>query len=125
MKAAADGLPEVGPTARTLGVRAGDKAPHNDVTATAPTDSVVPNTGGMSVAPDDPTNLPKNRRPAALGGTGNDPVWEIDDSDLGEELKFRQDKKTHGFVEVAQEMTLYEYEQVLTATRTKWRRVVG
>ena len=125
MKAATDGLPEVGPTARTLGVRRGDSTPHNDVTAIAPADPVSPGTGGMSVAPNDPANLPRNRRPASLGGTGRDPVWEIDDTDLGADLNFNQDSTTHGVVEIKGEMTLDEYEQALAATRDKWRRVIG
>jgi hypothetical protein len=79
----------------------------------------------MSVAPKDPANLPKNRRPASLGGTGKDPVWEIDDTDLGEDLQCSQDTSTHGVVEVKVEMTLDEYEQALAATRGKWRRVIG
>jgi hypothetical protein len=125
MKVSADGLPEVGPTARSLGVRAADQAPHNDVPAAAPTDSITPGTGGMSVTPNDPMNLPKQRRPAALGGTGKDPVWEIDDADLGSGLQFRQDKPTHGLIEVKDEMALADYEQALAATRDKWKRVVG
>lgn len=125
MKMAADGLPEVGPTARTLGVRPADKAPHNDVQVSSPDDAVTPGVGGMSVAPNDPANLPDNRRPPALGGFGKDPIWEIDDAELGAELTYRPDTQTHGLVDVAREMTLAEYEQVLAATRGKWRRVIG
>ncbi len=125
MRTAADGLPEVGPTARTLGVRTGDRAPHHDVAAILPTDTVAPDAGGMSVAPNDPANLPKNRRPASMGGTGSDPVWEIDDSELGAELRFSQDSVTHGVIEVKDETTLDEYEHALAATRDKWRRVIG
>lgn len=125
MKAAADGSPAIGPTARTLGVRGGDKAPHNDVEAVAATDAVSPGLGGMSVAPDDPSNLPRNRRPAALGGTGADPVWEIDDSAPGAGLTFTRDSSKHGVVEAAQGMTLAEYEAALAATADKWRRVIG
>ena len=34
---------------------------------------------GMSAAPNDPANLGKNRRPPQVnGGTGKDPVWEIE-----------------------------------------------
>ena len=124
MKVADDGLPEVGPTARTLGVRPVSNAPHNDVAAAAPTDVTAPGSGGMSVAPDDPTNLPENRRPPALGGFGKDPVWEIEQADLGPGLSFNRDKPTHGVVEPDRPMTLAEYEQALAATRVKWRRVV-
>lgn len=125
MRTAPDGTPEVGPTARTLGVRPGDRAPHNDVPAVGSADAVLPGFGGMSVAPDDPANLPRNRRPTALGGTGNDPVWEIDDADLGPDLRFNQDRPTHGAVEPSRVMTLSEYEAALAATAGKWRRVVG
>lgn len=125
MKVAADGLPEVGPTARTLGVRRGDRAPDNDVIATAPTDTVLPDGTGMSAAPDDPANLPRNRRPPALGGTGKDPVWEIDESDLGDALQFTRDSAAHGVIETRDETTLAGYEGALAATRDRWRRVFG
>ena len=78
MKVAADGKPEVGPSARTLGVRPGDLAPHNDVEAIRPTDPVGPGQGGLSVAPYDPLGLPRARRPIQLGGVGRDPVWVLD-----------------------------------------------
>lgn len=125
MKVAADGLPEVGPNARTLGVRHGDQKPHGDVTAIAPTDPVLPRTGGMSVAPDDPTNLPRARRPAEFGGIGKDPVWVIDTADLPSMLEFRQDSATHGLIEPATNttLTLAEYEWALAVTRETWQLV--
>lgn len=125
MKVDADGLPVVEPSARGLGVRAADKAPHNDVQAASADDDVGPGTGGMSVAPNDPANLPVNRRPAALGGFGKDPVWEIEDTELGADLSVRQDTQTHSLVDVARTMTLAEYEAALAATRDQWRRVNG
>jgi hypothetical protein len=125
MKVAADGLPEVAATARTLGVRRGDQVPTNDVNAVAPGDPVPPGTGGMSVAPDDPANLPKARRPAEYGGLGKDPVWVIDSDDLPPVLEFRQDSPTHGLVEPAANttLTLAEYEAALESTRGLWRLV--
>jgi hypothetical protein len=48
-----DGKPEVSPTARGLGVRAG-----RDVAAIDKDDLVFPGGGGMSVSPDSPMNLP-------------------------------------------------------------------
>jgi len=80
----------------------------------------------MSAAPHDPANLGKNRRPPQLnGGTGKDPVWEIDTAALGPKLQYVQDKPTHGFVGSREAMTLAEYEQALAATRTLWVRVIG
>jgi hypothetical protein len=80
----------------------------------------------MSVAPDDPANLAKNRRPPQVnGGRGKDPVWEIDTDELGPDLQFHQDKPTHGTITPARPMTLDEYEAVLAATRLKWIRHAG
>lgn len=123
MRIAADGLPEVGPSARTLGVRHGDQAPHEDIAGVRPDDVVGPGGGGMSVAPDDPANLPRNRRPPEFGGIGKDPVWVIEVAELPPELTFRQDKPTHGLVETAAETTLADYEAALASTRERWKQV--
>ena len=73
-----DGLPQVGRSARQLGVRPLDRLPHDDVSAATADDRVEPGEG-MSAAPNDAANLGKNRRPPQVnGGTGKDPVWEID-----------------------------------------------
>jgi hypothetical protein len=120
MREAADGLPEVGPTARTLGVRPGPD-PRADVAAVAPDDWVLPGTGGLSTVPDDPIHLPHHRRPAILGGPGRDPVWVIDSSTLGTDLAARQDQPTHVHVEPAAPMTLQSFQDALTATRPLWR----
>jgi hypothetical protein len=80
----------------------------------------------MSAAPQDPANLPRNRRPAQVsGGTGKDPVWEIDTDDLGPNLQYVQDKPTHGVVAPKPPMTLADLEQALAATRARWVRVIG
>jgi len=47
---------------------------------------IVGGGGGMSVAPDCPGHLSEHRRPAEHGGTGKDPVWELDVADLGSPL---------------------------------------
>ena|SRR5215213_2102878 len=119
MREAADGLPEVGPTARTLGVR---PHPHGnaDVAATFPTDLVHPGGGGASVAPNDPINLPPLRRPRSLGGTGKDPVWWIESDDLGPDLAFRQQSSIHGLIEPARTMALAELDRALADTRKRW-----
>jgi hypothetical protein len=116
-----DGLPRVGSSARELGVRGLDKAPNNDVDATLPTDTVRPGKG-MSVAPLDPGNLAKNRRPPEVGdGTGKDPVWVLDSDDIGAELRFNQDKPTHGLLEPARPMTKAEFDRAIAATRDRWK----
>ena len=121
----ADGLPQVGRSARQLGVRPLDRLPHNDVSATSLEDLVNPGEG-MSAAPNDPANLGKNRRPPQVnGGTGKDPVWVIDTAELGPKLEYLQDKPTHGVVGPNVPMTLQDLEQALAATRARWLRVIG
>jgi hypothetical protein len=122
MRAESDGLPAVGPSARTLGVR-----PGIDVLATAPGDTVSPATGGLSVSPDDPLALPSFRRPPAFGGTGKDPVWYLDVDDLGTGLAFRPDpsRSGHGFIEPAVPMTLDQFDDGLLGTRPFWKLVAS
>lgn len=120
MKEAFDGLPMVGPSARMLGVRHGNQ-PTPDVLASDPSDLIQFGQGGMSVAPDDPLRLQKHRRPASLGGTGQDPVWYIEVDDLGPDLDFRQDRPDHGLVEPQRPMTLQEYQAALAVSRSAWK----
>jgi len=77
----------------------------------------------MSVAPDDPMNLPRHRRPAESGGMGDDPVWEIDSDDLPDLLRYTPDAKDasrHGFVEPTEIMSLDDYQEALAASRGFW-----
>lgn len=118
MRAASDGKPVTGQTARTLGVRPGIDIP------VGVDRLVVAGEGGMSVAPDSPVNLPAHRRPPEHGGTGSDPIWELDVTELGHELVYREDPLmpgVHGFVEPSVPMTLEEFESTLLATRPAWR----
>jgi hypothetical protein len=120
MKEDAGGMPELGESSRSLGVR-----PGIDVAAAKSVDSVFPGQGGMSVSPDDPQHLPYYRRPATLGGTGKDPVWRIADVDLGQDLQYRPDpaRGGHGFVEPARSMTLAEYQRALAQTQRFWQMI--
>lgn len=119
MTEASDGSPQIGPSGRTLGVRFGvDIQVDED-------GSVRPGTGGMSVAPDDPMNLPPHRRPEEFGGTGRDPVWRVGLADLGPDLAYRADPLNptgHGFVEPARQMSADVYEGAVHETRASWRR---
>src|SRR5262249_30524351 len=119
MREAVGGMPEGGSSARTLGIR-----PGIDVTANLPNEMVQPGTGGLSVAPDDPMNLPHFRRPPKWHGTGKDPVWAIDDSSLSPDLCYRPDpaRAGHGFVEPARSMTLEEFQEAIARTAGLWQK---
>jgi hypothetical protein len=120
MREGVPGLPEVGPSARSLGVRSGI-----DVLGKNPGDVIHPGQGGLSVSPGDPMGLPRHRRPPELRGTGKDAVWEIDVNDLGPDLQFRPDgtRTDHGFIEPARPMTLDEFEVALARTQDRWRKL--
>lgn len=107
------GGPLVGPTARMLGVRPDDDIP-------VVNGRVSPGTGGMSVAPDSPMNLPSHRRPPQIRGTGKDPVWGIDLDSLGGDIVFRQDSSKHGLLEPAREMSIEEFQSALADLASKW-----
>jgi hypothetical protein len=119
MKEDPGGVPEQAAHARALGVR-----PGIDVPATRDDDAVLPGQGGVSVSPDDPFNLPYFRRPPEFRGTGKDPVWTIDDTQLGPDLQYRPDPahSGHGFLEPARPMTLREYRRALEQTRGAWAK---
>src|SRR5262249_9103122 len=121
MKESTEGSPQLGSSARTLGARLGI-----DVPALSGRDLVNPGQGGVSISPDDPHHLPRHRRPPEFGGTGQDPVWCLDDADLGPLLCFRPapGHPGHGFIEPAHPMTVDEYQQALAATQPLWRKVV-
>jgi hypothetical protein len=122
MRETGSGLPEIGPSARALGVR-----PGLDVPAIKSDDLVLPVQGGMSVSPDQPGNLPYYRRPPRFQGVGRDPVWSIDESELGPDLIYRTDptQTGHGFVEPARPMTLDLFQNALALTQNLWRKLVS
>lgn len=116
MREDVDGLPMLGRTARTLGIRL-------DVDIPVVAGLVQALTGGMSVAPDHPGNLHSLRRPPAYGGRGKDPVWFIVSDDLDADLTFRLDHPTHGVIEPARSMPIGEYELALERTRPVWKKL--
>ena len=114
MREAPDGLPEVGATARSLGIRPGADCPALGTTG--------PGDGGMSVAPNDPMHLARIRRPPEFGGTGKDPVWYIEADDLGPGLVVRPDSAAHALIEPDRPVTDAEFQQLLADTRGRWKR---
>jgi hypothetical protein len=113
--------PKVEQSARGLGVRvlgtAGDVRVVGGI--------VQADGGGMSVAPDTPTNLPEHRRPPEWGGTGKDPVWAIPTAAFVTPLQYIRDTPTHGTVSVAMPTPLAAMQAALAATRPVWQRVPG
>lgn len=120
MKQDLDGFPQVGRSARALGVRIA--GPHEDLPV-FPGNVVRPATGGMSVVFDDPRSLPKFRRPRSLGGEGRDPVFAMDVTMVPSSLVVRPDRPPHALVEPADECLLGDYERALYGTRGSWRCV--
>lgn len=109
-----NGNPRIAPA--HLGIRIGtDIEPDDD-------GNVRPETGGMSVTPNDPMDLPQHRRPAELGGTGKWPVWWIHDGKLPVSLNYRPDprSRTHGFVEPSDLMRLENYQGSIEGTAPNW-----
>ena len=66
--------------------------------------------------------LPEHRRPVEFGGFGKDPVWGIEESDLGPDLSYRPDpdRDGHGFIEPARPMPLKEYQEAIERTLPLW-----
>ncbi len=113
------GSPKLGPTKRTLGA-----VPGEDIRVRE-NGSVVLEMAGISVSPMPPENLPKHRRPREHGGTGRDPVFEIDTDDLPRGLVYRQDPRdrAHGYICPAYQTSLERYQHLLHETQGLWRLV--
>ncbi len=113
-----DGLPLVGPSARCLGLR------RAEVTCNA--DDVVV-TGGMSVAPASPWNLPPHRRPKRMGrastGPNGDWVFEIVEHALtSQQLALTHDAPDHALVHGREACRFDELTERLALTRPSWTR---
>lgn len=86
--------------------------------------TVHPQTGGLSVTPDNPDTLPAHLIPYSRGGGGNKPVFMIENSSLSSDLFFRRDPKNphnHGFIEPSISMQIETYQETLCATRSFWK----
>jgi hypothetical protein len=117
-----DGMPGTGETGRYLGVR-----PNVDVPV-GEDGSVEPRAGGMSGVPPPVTNLARHRLPHELGGTGRDPVFELETGELSGELVYRPDPDSpgeHGFIEPSRRMSFEGYRRAIHGTRGLWHRLPG
>lgn len=119
MKKDIDGLPVVRESSSGLGVRAGEDIPVAD-------GRVEPNTGGMSVTPDDPRLIPASLRPRELGGYAQGRcAFFLLESDLsGRALSYRSDPekpREHGFIEPSREMPISDYKSQILDTRDHWK----
>jgi len=82
----------------------------------------VRNTKGLSVSLSI-EGLPPFRKPAAFGGSGKDPLWQIDDDLITGDLEAVQDSATHVSILPSATMTLEKYEAAISATQPYWKRI--
>ena len=117
----AGGVPALGESARKLGVRKGTDL---TVETVGDTETAKHDKKGMSTSPNSPKNLPSHRRPSEWGGTGKDPVWEIDSSDLNtDKIEWHEDDPgKHGIVRPTRDMPYSEFKSELEGTQSKWTK---
>ncbi|NET58018.1 MAG: hypothetical protein F6K47_18250 [Symploca sp. SIO2E6] len=82
----------------------------------------IKNTKGMSVSLSI-ESLPAFRKPAKFGGTGRDPLWQIDNDKITGDLKAVQDSPTHVSILPRVTMLLEKYELALAQTQDDWEKV--
>lgn len=86
---------------------------------------IFPGKGGMSIAPDDPTNLQPHRLPVEFDGKNKtDKLWRIYEDELPEGLNVDFDKRGHGNLQPAEPMDLETYRRLLRETIDKWVKQV-
>lgn len=135
-----NGKPKTGRSARLLGVRPnvditiepmpsgcvdeqGYLRPEAERASAGETVAIaIKNTKGMSVSLS-VEGLPDFRKPPAFGGTGRDPLWQIDDSKITGDLEAVQDSPTHVSILPSATMLLEKYEAALARTQNDWERV--
>ncbi|BAY14692.1 hypothetical protein NIES21_04500 [Anabaenopsis circularis NIES-21] len=135
-----NGKPKIGRSARLLGIRPGidinieqmpigyldeqgyllaesEREVRGELVTVA-----IKDTKGMSVSLSIEA-LPAFRKPQQFGGTGKDPLWQIDDSDITGDLQAIQDSPTHVSIVPRVTMFLERYELALANTKNYWQRV--
>ncbi|AFY80416.1 hypothetical protein [Oscillatoria acuminata] len=65
-------------------------------------------------------SLPVFRRPAKFGGSGKDPLWQIDDKNIRGDLEALQDSPMHVSIVPSVTMSLERYEAALANTQNDW-----
>ncbi len=137
---AENGKPKIGRSARLLGVRPsididieqmprdylddhGYLRPEAERNPTGElVDVAIRNTKGMSTSLSI-ESLPAFRRPATVGGTGRDPLWQVEDSNVTGDLEAVQDGATHISIMPRTTMLLERYETALAKTQDDWKRI--
>ena len=135
-----NGKPKVGRSARLLGIRPGIDIDVVDMhqgcldeqgyllpeternCSGLKVEVAIRNTKGMSVSLSI-EGLPVFRKPAALGGSGKDPLWQIEDSKIAGDLEAVQDSATHMSILPKATMLLERYEAALAETQSHWQKV--
>jgi hypothetical protein len=82
----------------------------------------IKNGKGMSVS-SSIAGLPPFRKPAEFGGTGPDPLWQIDVEQIPADIDPIQDGVAHVSLCPRATMLLERYEVALAATRLDWHKV--
>ena len=82
----------------------------------------IRNTKGMSVSLSI-ESLPPFRKPPTFGGTGKDPLWQIDDSKIVGDIEAIQDSPTYVSILPSATMLLEKYETALVQTQSEWEKV--
>jgi hypothetical protein len=83
----------------------------------------IRNTKGMSTSLSI-EGLPPFRKPTAFGGTGKDPLWQIESEYISGDLEAVQDSATHVSIMPRVTMLLERYEAALAKTQNYWQKVV-
>ncbi|GJD20378.1 hypothetical protein RIVM261_053340 [Rivularia sp. IAM M-261] len=65
-------------------------------------------------------SLPEFRKPIKFGGTGKDPLWQIEDSKISGDIEAVQDSPTHVTIMPRSSMLLEKYETALAKTQDDW-----
>ncbi|NET38841.1 MAG: hypothetical protein F6K19_43810 [Cyanothece sp. SIO1E1] len=138
---ATDGKPKLGRSARLLGIRPGadidvshmrqgwldsqgylhPEAERDD--SGVQVEVAIRNTKGMSTSLSI-EGLPPFRKPKAFGGTGRDPLWQIDSKYISGDLEAVQDSAIHVSIMPKVTMLLERYEAALAKTQNYWQKVI-
>ena len=123
-----NGMPKLGVSATTLGVRA-LKDIVTDSSGLVHRPLFLPGSpNGLSCAPTI-QSLPRFALPLAWGGINKaTSVWAIEDHELGPDLIAAEDgypgARRHISIGPARTMLYHEYVKAIETTQTKWRKVV-